>query len=220
MTAPTISLLPPAPLRGQAPAVFSAAAEAFVAAQSTLRTELLDVIAWMDVYVREQVSDALNLAPLSAEALALVGAYTAKHQGAHGAAPTLRNSGAALQTGDLYFSTATGESYVWSGSAWALFTPSGRIRIITLGEDQTTDYLASAGQSIQLVKTSAPLRVLFPSTSVAGDIIRISNQTGLETHIINGNGAPIAGSLIDIQFSFPNAAVTFENTGANGWRPI
>lgn len=212
MTVPVVTAFPPAPSRGDAPDLFETRMDAFLAALGARVSEMNAVSAYL--------TDALQVVPMAQETLALVGPYTTRHQGAWPTHPTTRNGGAALQAGDMYFSTGNGLTYAWSGSAWQPFTPSGRFKVVTLGEAQAADYTSSVGESVQLEKTSAALRVLFPASPVAGDLVRVVNATTRLNHMINGNGKPVAGSSIDIEFSISRAGVTFEYVGTAGWRAI
>lgn len=210
MSIPVLTSMPPAPSRGDAPDLFESRMDAYLAALSGHVGELNAAIAWMNA--------AYQLVPMAQESLALVSSYTVRHQGAHAAAPATRNGGAALQAGDLYFNTTTLASYAWSGSAWALFTPAGRFLVTTLGEAQATPYTASVGESVHLTKATGALRVLFPPSPLPGDLVRIVNQSARMDHVLDGNGAQIAGSSNDVLFNFAEG-VTFE-FGANQWSPL
>lgn len=228
MTRPVIDLLPPGPSRASPAPVFAAMAEALLAAIPASQGQMNALASWMESYVDQAVSEIVAQALVSAQAvvaaqdaLALTGAYTAKHQGAHAAPPTVRNDGTALQAGDFYYSTAASAAYAWSGTAWSAYNVTGgRFAIVTLGEAQTADYVGQSGQSVQMTKTSAPLRVLFPPSPLAGDLFRVGNQTNLRSHVINGNGNPVLGSLNDITFTIQRNTTTFEYVGVDGWRAV
>lgn len=210
MSIPVVRTMPPAASRGDAPDLFESRMDASLAALGGLVSDINAAIAWM--------SAAYQLVPMAQESLALVASYTVRHQGAHAAAPATRNGGAALQPGDLYFNTVTLASYTWSGSAWALFTPSGRFLVTVLGESQATPYTASPGESVHITKATAVLRVLFPPSPLSGDLVRIVNQSARMDHVLDGNGAAVAGSTNDVLFNFAEG-VTFE-FGANQWSPL
>lgn len=214
MTNPTVAALPPAPSRGDAPDAFESLMDAFLAALAGFVTDVNASATWMNA--------AFQLVPMAEESLALVSSYTARHQGAHATEPTQRNGGAALQAGDMYFNTATGLSYAWSGSAWAVFVPAGRFRKTVLGEAQVAAYTGTAGESVTLTKTSAALTVNFPAVagSVAGDLFRVVNQTARKNHLINGNGAQVSGASGDVEFDFTGQGMTFEFDGVNNWSPL
>lgn len=210
MSIPVLTSMPPAPSRGDAPDLFESRMDAYLAALSAHVGELNAAIGWMNA--------AFQLVPMAQESLALVSSYTARHQGAHATAPTQRNGGAALQAGDMYFNTATGLSYAWSGSAWAVFVPAGRFLVTVLGEAQATPYTASVGESVHITKATAALRVLFPPSPLPGDLVRIVNQSARMDHVLDGNGMPVAGSSNDVLFNFAEG-VTFE-FGGNQWSPL
>lgn len=213
MTNPTVTAFPPAPSRGDAPDAFESLMDAFLAAFPGFVNDVNAAATWMNA--------AFQLVPMAQESLALVSSYTARHQGAHAVVPTLRNDGTALQAGDMYFSTATDLTYAWSGSAWAPFAPSGRFLKVTLGEGASGDYTGAVGESVSITKSSAALRVLFPADPVNGDLFRFVNETGRRDHLMNGNGAHVAGSAIDVEFSFISTGMTFEyNVTSNNWSPI
>lgn len=87
-----------------------------------------------------------------------------------------------------------------------------------LGEAQATPYTASVGESVHLTKATGALRVLFPPSPLPGDLVRIVNQSARMDHVLDGNGAQIAGSSNDVLFNFAEG-VTFE-FGANQWSPL
>lgn len=213
MTVPVVTAMPPAPSRGDAPDLFESRMDAHLAALGGLVTDVNAVVTWMNT--------ALQLVPMAEESLALVSSYTVRHQGAHAVAPTVRNGGAALQTGDMYFNTATGLTYSWSGSAWTPFAAAGRFLKTSLGESVSSDYTGSVSESVSITKSSAALRVLFPTGARTGDLFRFVNETARRDHLINGNGAQIAGSSIDIEFNFVSTGMTFEfNATSNNWSPL
>lgn len=213
MTVPVVAAMPPAPSRGDAPDLFEDRMDAFLAAVGGFVSDVNAASTWMNT--------AFQLVPMAQESLALVSSYTARHQGAHASAPASRNGGGALQAGDMYFSTATGLTYAWSGSEWAPFAPAGRFLKTTLGEGVSSDYTGSVGESVSMTKTSSALRVLFPESPVSGDLFRVVNETSRRDHLINGNGAQIAGSSIDVEFSFIWTGMTFEfNATSNNWSPL
>ncbi|WP_374503086.1 hypothetical protein [Zoogloea sp.] len=210
MSIPVLTSMPPAPSRGDAPDLFESRMDASLAALGGYVAELNAAIAWMNA--------AYQLVPMAQESLALVASYTVRHQGAHAAAPATRNGGAALQPGDLYFNTVTLASYTWSGSAWAVFAATGRFLVTVLGEASPAPYTASVGESVHLTKATAALRVLFPPSPLPGDLVRIVNQSTRMDHVLDGNGAAVAGSTNDVLFNFAEG-VTFE-FGANQWSPL
>lgn len=213
MTVPVVTAMPPAPSRGDAPDLFEDRMDAFLAAVAGFVSDVNAVAVAMN--------SAMQLVPMAEESLALVSSYTVRHQGAHASAPTLRNDGNALQTGDLYFNTATGLTYSWSGSAWTPFAAAGRFLKTSLGESVSSDYTGSVSESVSITKSSAALRVLFPTGGRTGDLFRVVNETARRDHLINGNGAFIAGSSIDIEFNFVATGMTFEyNLVSNTWSPL
>jgi hypothetical protein len=57
-------------------------------------------------------SDFADLAETNS--LAYIGWYSARHQGSHPSAPSVRNDSSALVAGDLYYNATDGNTYIWS----------------------------------------------------------------------------------------------------------
>jgi hypothetical protein len=54
-----------------------------------------------------------------------------RYLGAKASAPTLDNQGAALQAGAWYYDTTLSNSYIWNGSAWAVFSGTYQIVLVS-----------------------------------------------------------------------------------------
>ena len=68
-----------------------------------------------------------------------------QYQGAHAADPIVRNDGAPLQVGDLYFNSVVNELNVWTGSAWVPASPGAiTVQNFTGTGAQTAFNLATA----------------------------------------------------------------------------
>lgn len=230
MTRPVLSERPAVPSRRDPRDVFESRANLFLAWLIVFGGELdlvMDYLEELEAAAEAQAADAASQAaaaaqsvPAVTQALALVGAYTERHQGSHAAPPTLRNDGTALQAGDLYYrSTTPIGTYVWSGSAWAAYdVGGGRMVVRKLGEAQTTDFVAAAGQAVWFTKDSAPVRMRFPAAAVDGDELVIGNASSRVDHLLNGNGNPVQGSTDDVVFTYQNDSLRFMFVSEIGWR--
>jgi len=127
------------PNRGQAQAVFSPKMDTYLANFEPLRVEINDLADWMETIANGVEAEA-NAAAASATAatgsaaaaagsataasgsatlaetnsLAYIGWYSARHQGSHISAPSVRNNSSALVAGDLYYNATDGNTYIWS----------------------------------------------------------------------------------------------------------
>jgi len=113
MPAPTITPLPAYPVRGEDQTTFATKANATVAAMPTMVTETNAVAEYVETTAAEVEANATEVDTNTTAVLAIAGAYTTRHQGAHATAPTLRNDGSALQPGDLYYDTVSGKTKLW-----------------------------------------------------------------------------------------------------------
>ena len=121
--------------------------------------------------------------------------------GASAVDPTTRTSGAALETGDLYFNTATDELFVWSGSAWVISapvvgTPSTDLIDVTAtanaGAFPLVFHQAAAGAGIALSSsTGMTVNASTSTLSVNGDVIAYAASD----RRLKANITPISGAV-------------------------
>lgn len=114
MVAPVITALPAYPVRGETQANFATKANATVAAMPTMVTETNALGTWMNSTAVTVAANAVDVQTNTTAVYTIAGTYTEINQGAHATPPTLRNSGAALVVGDLYYDTALGKMQIWS----------------------------------------------------------------------------------------------------------
>ena len=132
---PLINDLPPPPQRSQARPDFTKTTDAFLAALPALVNQLNELTHYLRELSQTVNSDRKTTESAKSEALvannltsqardeavALMGQYTERHQGAHAQAPTSRNDGESLLRGDFYFNKGDYLTYWWSGQEWVLY---------------------------------------------------------------------------------------------------
>jgi hypothetical protein len=126
------------------------------------------------------------------------------------AAPTTRYNGNALQTGDLYYNTATEQYFSWNGAAWVPFDQRDVVVTATSVTAKANDYI---------VVTAAAQTITLPATPIKGTCVTVVVAgTWLDT-IVARNGSNIMALAQDITLDKQYAAMQFTYTDAtNGWR--
>jgi len=146
MTIPTISTLPVAPARTDAPATFITRADAFLAAMVVMQSELNTSIGAMNTDIAGANTDATaaaasasaaatsesnastsetnaatsetNAASSAAAAASTYDQFDDRYLGSKASDPAVDNDGNALLTGALYFNTTSDDMKVYTGSTW------------------------------------------------------------------------------------------------------
>tara|TARA_R110002012_G_scaffold238579_2_gene412368 strand:- start:646 stop:1308 length:663 start_codon:yes stop_codon:yes gene_type:complete len=218
MTVPSITALPTAPARTDAPATFNTRADAFLGAlYSPFSTEMNASITSFNTdftTVNTNATAASNSA--AAAAASETAAATAAGAALWVSGQAYAEGAAAIGSDSQTYraSTATSGTTDPSSSAdWVKI--SGTVSYAL----KSTDYTASSGEYI--VATAGSITITLPSSPVAGNFVTVKDGTGAAattSFTVARNGSNIASSATDLTFdkNFAEITMTYIN-GTIGW---
>lgn len=135
-------------------------------------------------------ASATAAASSAADAAASWDSFDDRYLGPKSTPPTVDNDGNPLSTGCIYYNTGDGNMYVWSGSAWVVFTSTGDITSVTAGTGLTGGG-ASGSVTLNLDTTSV---YVVPSQSGQSGKYLTTDGSVTSWGTVAGYSAPTIGT--------------------------